>query len=221
VSEYVEAFLLGNAAILSNVCVLPLYPGLIAFLGGTATGNITARSRPLLGVAVLAGVLSAMLALGWVLYRLQVAFSDIFDWFLPAIFGMVLALGLAMLAGKNPFTRLQTVQAPMLSSPMGTAYVYGAFLGPMTLPCTGPLVISVFLLGAGSASNLLDGVLYFVAFGIGFGWPLMLLPFLAVPLQRQFTGFMTANHLTITRVSGLLLIVVAAFGFYVDVLPNL
>jgi len=26
-----EAFLLGNAAILGNVCMLPLYPGLLAF----------------------------------------------------------------------------------------------------------------------------------------------------------------------------------------------
>ena len=26
-SEYVEAFTLGNAAILGNVCLLPLYPG--------------------------------------------------------------------------------------------------------------------------------------------------------------------------------------------------
>jgi cytochrome c biogenesis protein CcdA len=34
-SAYLGAFLLGNAAILSNVCVLPLYPGLIAFLAGT------------------------------------------------------------------------------------------------------------------------------------------------------------------------------------------
>ena len=33
-SEYLGAFLLGNAAILSNACMLPLYPGLIAFLAG-------------------------------------------------------------------------------------------------------------------------------------------------------------------------------------------
>ena len=37
-SEYVQAFVLDNGAILGNVCVLPLYPGLIVFLGGTAMG---------------------------------------------------------------------------------------------------------------------------------------------------------------------------------------
>jgi hypothetical protein len=34
VSEYAGALLLGNAAILGNVYMLPLYPGLIAFLAG-------------------------------------------------------------------------------------------------------------------------------------------------------------------------------------------
>jgi cytochrome c-type biogenesis protein len=87
----------------------------------------------------------------------------------------------------------------------------------MTLPCTGPLVISVFILGAGNAASLLDGLLYFLFFGIGFGWPLVALPLLAVPVQRRFTGFTTAHHLTITRASGLLLILVAGLGYWFDV----
>ncbi len=220
-NEYVEAFLLGNAAILGNVCVLPLYPGLIAYLGGTASGDRGSRWRPFLGVVVLAGVLTVMLLLGWIMYRLQLAFGEIFDWFLPIVFGLVMLLGFLMLIGRNPFARLQTLQAPVVGSPVGTAYLYGLFMGPMTLPCTGPLVISVFALGAGSATTLADGIAYFIAFGLGFGWPLVLLPFVAVPFQRKFTRFMSANHLAITRLSGLLLIAVAAFSFYGDVVPNI
>ncbi|MBK8835402.1 MAG: hypothetical protein IPO29_11315 [Anaerolineae bacterium] len=58
-----EAFVLGNSAILTNVCMLPLYPGLIAFLAGT---NASGKSRPSvwLGVLVLAGVLTTMLLIG-------------------------------------------------------------------------------------------------------------------------------------------------------------
>ena len=128
------------------------------------------------------------------------------------MFGLVLLLGITMIFGRNPFARMQTVQAPVVGSPAGTAYLYGLFMGPMTLPCTGPLVISVFILGAGSAASFLDGVAYFVAFGLGFGWPLVVLPFLAVPMQRRFTGFLTTKHLAIIRLSGLLLVVVAAIG---------
>ena len=60
-NELVGAFVLGNAAILTNVCLLPLYPGLIAFLAGSAAeGN--RRTTPWLGLAVLATVSSGRTA---------------------------------------------------------------------------------------------------------------------------------------------------------------
>lgn len=34
--ELLQAFLLGNGAILTNVCILPLYPGLMAFWASNA-----------------------------------------------------------------------------------------------------------------------------------------------------------------------------------------
>ena len=60
-STYLGAFLLGNAAILGNVCVLPLYPGLIAFLAGTTERGRVRQGGVLLGAAVLAGVLATMM----------------------------------------------------------------------------------------------------------------------------------------------------------------
>ena len=61
-NEWLQAFLIGNSAILTNVCILPLYPGLIAFLAGNA-GN-TKMAIGWLGVLVLAGILSLMLGIG-------------------------------------------------------------------------------------------------------------------------------------------------------------
>jgi len=106
--EYLQAFILGNGAILGNVCVLPLYPGLIAFLGGMAGGGHSQRSRPFLGFIVFAGVVTIMVGLGALLFQLNRSFSSIFDWLLPLIFGVVVLLGLLMLAGKNPFARITT-----------------------------------------------------------------------------------------------------------------
>ena len=50
------------------------------------------------------------------------------------------------------------------------------------------------------------------AFALGFGWPLVVLPFLAAPLQRRATGFLTTHHRPIGIASGILLISVAIFG---------
>lgn len=215
-----EMFLLGNAAILTNVCVLPLYPGLIAFLAGNADTVSTRRNSLWLGAVVLAGILSMMLLIGFGLYVLQRSFETILPTLLPTIYALVLVLGVLMLAGINPFARLTGMRAPVLKNPFATAYLYGVLLAPMTLPCTGPIIVTAFLLGAGSAAMLTTELLNFLAFGVGFGWPLLLLPLAALPLQRRTTGWLTQHYSLLTRFSGLLLVAISVFGFYTEVLPN-
>ena len=219
-NELLQAFLLGNGAILTNVCVLPLYPGLIAFLAGNAANAQAQRATKWLGLLVLAGVLSLMLAVGWLLYVLQASFGNLLPYLLPPIYGVVVVMGVLMLTGRNPFSRLSTTQAPVLRNPYLTAYVYGLLLGPMTLPCAGPIVLTAFFLGAESASQLANSLLYFLAFGLGFGWPLVMLPLVAQPVQRKFTQWPTRHYRALTVASGALLLAVGLYGFAVEVLPN-
>jgi cytochrome c-type biogenesis protein len=220
-SELIQAFILGNGAILTNVCVLPLYPGLIAFLAGNAQNEKAQRGIKWLGLLVLAGVLTLMTLVGLLLYLLQESFDVILPILLPIIYGIVIIMGLFMLTGRNPFNRLSTAQSPVLNNPYSGAYVYGLLLGPMTLPCTGPLIVSAFLLGAGSLAGLTGSLAYFFAFGLGFGWPLVLLPFIAAPFQRRFTRWLTQNYKLLTRVSGALLVGIGVLGIFADLLPNL
>lgn len=220
-NELLQAFILGNTAILTNVCMLPLYPGLIAFLAGTANSKRSGRATYLLGFFVLAGVLSLMIFIGWLLFTFQRSFGDILPYLLPAIYAVVIIMGLLMLTGRNPFARLGTMQAPVLRNPYAAAFAYGLLLGPMTLPCTGPVIVSAFLLGAGSTSDLAGSLLYFLAFGLGFGWPLIVLPLLAVPVQKRFTGWSTRNYRVLTMVSGVLLLVIGIAGIFLDLAPNL
>jgi cytochrome c-type biogenesis protein len=218
--EYLQAFVLGNAAILGNVCMLPLYPGLMAMLASRAADS-KAKGIRFMGAIVLAGIISVMVAIGALLHSVRTSAADVLPYALPVLYGLVLVLGVAMLMGRNPFARMSSAQAPILKSPNGTAFVYGMMLGPMTLPCTGPLIISAFVIGGASGTGaMLDSVAYFIAFGLGFGWPLVLLPMIAAPLQRRMTRFLTSNHKAISIVSGVLLIVVAAIGILNDVVPN-
>lgn len=221
-SQYLEAFVLGNQAILTNVCLLPLYPGLIAFLAGnsTTTDGEPAKGGRWLGLLVLAGILTMMLLVGFLLFTFNQSFSAVLPILLPIIYIVVFVMGVMMLAGFNPFAKLSAVQTPILKNRYATAYVYGLLLGPMTLPCTGPLITSAFLLGADNFAMLTDGLLYFLAFGLGFGWVLVILPFLAVPFQRRFTGWMTHNYKLLTRISGVLLIAIALLGFFTEIIPN-
>ena len=226
VSELFQAFVLGNGAILTNVCMLPLYPGMIAFLSSNVSERNARPIRFLLGFAVLGGILSMMVVIGAVLYVIGQSFARILPWVLPIIYGLVIVLGGLMAMGFNPFSRLLTSQAPTANNPFGTAYLYGLMFGPMTLPCTGPIITAAFILsvdstGTLSGTALMSRLLYFLFFGLGFGWPLLLLPVLARSAQRRFLQWTTQNHELLVRGSGALLIVIGIFGIWTELLPNL
>lgn len=217
-TELLTAFGLGNTAIINNVCLLPLYPGLVAFLAGNAEQK---RARMgLLGVIVLAGVLTMMLVVALLLHLFNAVTNDVLPILLPIIYGVVLLMGGMMILGYNPWARLQTMKIPALKNPYATAFVYGLLLGPMTLPCVAPLIVSAFALGANDAGELIDGLLYFLAFGLGFGWPLAVLPLVAVQSQRRFISWMTSHHTVLTRAAGVLLVAIGLFGFVTEVLPS-
>jgi len=218
-----QAFVLGNGAILTNVCLLPLYPGLIAFLAAQrepAAGARTTDPR-WLGLFVLAGVLVLMLLLGAILMATRAAVAAWLPWLLPLTYALVAGLGLALLAGRNPFAGLASGRSPALRDPRAAAFAYGLMLAPMTLPCTGPVVVAAFVLGAGDPRALGIELGYVLAFGLGFGWPLVLLPWLTGARQRRWTGWLNRRHRLLTRVSGVLLLGIAAWGVATEVVPNL
>ncbi len=216
VSQLLEAFILGNASILTNVCMLPLYPSMVAYLAADS-----GRARGWLGVLVLAGILVMMTAVGLALYLLRATIAAVLPLHLPLVYRCVNVLWIALLLGRNPFARLAAANAPVFRNPYLTAFSYGLLLGPMTLPCAGPLIVSAFVLGAGSIGSLADGLLYALAFGLGFGWPLVLLPLLAAPLQRHVTGWLVGRYALLTRAAGVLLVGIGVFGVWAEILPSL
>jgi cytochrome c-type biogenesis protein len=220
-SEYWQAFALGNGAILGNVCMLPLYPGLFVMFANQSGNERARRSLRWLGLLVLAGVISVMVTLGALLHLASTSFAEVLDTVLPILYGVVFVLGIMMLLGRNPFARLATTQMPIMRNPVAGAYVYGLFLGPMTLPCTGPLILSAFTIGSvAGTGRFADSLVYFLAFGLGFGWPLAALPLLAAPVQRQATRFLTRHHRGVSVVSGVLLVFIALLGYWNDVRPR-
>jgi len=219
-NELLLAFTLGNAAILSNACLLPLYPGLLAFLAGNANNERARSASAWLGLLVLAGILTTMVGIGSLLALLRLQFGQVFPILLPLLYAVVIILGVLLLGGYNLFTRLQSAQAPLLRSPYLSAYSYGLFFGPMTLPCTGPIILSAVLVGAG-AGDFVGDLLFFLFFGLGFGWPLVILPLIALPFQHRLVGWLSRNHGALNRASGVLLVAIGLFGILTELLPQL
>jgi cytochrome c-type biogenesis protein len=202
------SILLGLLATTSP-CVLPLYPGFLAYLSGQ-TEQEQGKGRYFLGLFVLAGVLSMMLALGGLIALLAVPTGNILAYIIPLADALILFLGILLLLDRNPFKTLPQIQIPVLRHPFLNAYTYGLLYGPIALPCSGPLVVGIFALSL-TAGEALSKLWVFLWFGLGFGLPLFILSLLSRALQRQLTVLFARHSRVVNIVGGLLLIGVAIY----------
>ena len=194
----------------TSPCVLPLYPGFLAYLSGGQTSLAGKRSRYLLGFFVLAGVLTMMLALGMLIAALSVSVGQALAVAIPLANLLLITLGVLLLFDRNPFKKLPQIQAPLLSNPFVNAFLYGLLYGPIALPCSGPLLVSIFALSltAGEAVSKL-GVFFW--FGLGFGLPLLFLSFLSAANQRWIIRQFTLHGRLINVIGGLLLVGIGVY----------
>jgi cytochrome c-type biogenesis protein len=202
----VPSFLLGLLASTSP-CVLPLYPGFLSYLSGQ---NEMGRQRYFLGLFVLAGVLSMMLALGSLIALLAVPIGRVLVYIIPLADLLILFMGILLLTNHNPFKTLPQTQITALHHPFYNAYAYGLLYGPITIPCSGPLVVSIFALSF-TAGEAFSQLWVFFWFGIGLGVPLLMLSLLSATLQRQLTTFFARHSRIVNIISGLILVGIALY----------
>jgi cytochrome c-type biogenesis protein len=193
-------------------CVLPLYPGFLAYLSGGQQALAGSKGRYLLGFFVLAGVLVMMLALGGLIALLSVSIGSALSIAIPLADVLIVALGVMLIFDRNPFKRLPQIQVPVLSHPYVNAFLYGLLYGPIALPCSGPLVVGIFALSF-TAEEAIGKLAVFLWFGLGFGLPLLLLSFLAGASQRWITRQFAIHSRAINLIGGFLLVGIGIYDF--------
>jgi len=185
VEVYIGALLAGIGATVTP-CILPLYPAFLAYL--TTNTSVAATvpmgrvdSPPALRPAmaallVWAGVVTGMLAIGLAIAAVAVPLGDFSRIVLPIADGLLIALGLLLLAGINPFARLPQPSAAALGGrgPQAGAFLYGLLFAPIAIPCSGPFLVGIFAFSL-TIGDALGRIAFFGVFGVGFGLPLFLL----------------------------------------------
>lgn len=199
-AEMIQFLGLGLAATASP-CVLPLYPGFLAYLGANGGQLHGRRGTGLLGFFVLGGVLTMMLALGLLIFALRTAVGRVVVFITPVAGVLIIVLGVLLLFDKSPFVRLPQLRSPVLRNPFVSAYLYGLLYGPIAFPCSGPFLVTAVAL---SIDNVL---LNFLAFGLGFGVPLLILSLLAGAQQRHVTQLLTRHSRVFNLAAGVILVV--------------
>jgi cytochrome c-type biogenesis protein len=198
------ALTLGLASAASP-CLLPLYPSFLAYLSTNVGALEGRRASGLLGLVILAGVLTTMLVVALVLVAVSVPIGSLLGIVIPLVDLLLITLGVLLLVGRNPFERLPGMRVPLVSNPFGQAYVYGLVLGPLALPCAGAFAISLIAFSVGLEETL-PRILTFIVYGLGFGLPLVLLSLLAGARRQDVVRFITRHHRAIEIIGGVLLI---------------
>jgi cytochrome c-type biogenesis protein len=200
----------------TSPCVFPLYPGYLAYL--SASGEKSGggkRQQYFLGFFVFLGVLVMMLLIGAVIAFFSLSIGRSLAVVVPLADGVLIILGLLLIFDRNPFKKLPQVQIPVLSHPFANAFLYGLLYGPIALPCSGPLVVSIFAISLQSAV-FISRLGTFLWFGLGFGLPLFLLSFLGGALQKPITRFFARYSRVVNLVSGLLILGLGVYDLWVN-----
>jgi cytochrome c-type biogenesis protein len=199
----------------TSPCVLPLYPGFLAYLSarGEEAGN--GNSRYFLGFFVLAGVLVMMLLLGLVISLLSLSVGRALSVLIPIADLLIISLGVMLLLDRNPFKLVPQIQVPALRSPFANAFVYGTLYGPIALPCSGPLLVGIFAYSL-TAGEALGKLSVFFWFGVGFGLPLLALSLLSGGYQRSLTRWFAVNARAVNITGGLLLVGLGVYDFWAN-----
>lgn len=224
--DLLELFLIGVGTPLSAVCVLPLYPAFVAYLanaGDGSAGDGGGRSPLLLGILVVAGVLSSVGLVGFVFTTLlQRSLTGVVEVVSPVAFGVLVVVGAALVLDLDVFDRIPSVEPPRSRYPSVTAYAYGFFFGAVVLPCNPGFVALFFARVPILFETRVGGMLGFLAFGLGIGAPLLAFAALSESFGRRLTRLLARHSGPINRVTGAIVLAVSAYYLVVvfDVLDG-
>jgi len=209
-SSWGLAFLAGLLTPLGAVCVLPLYPGYVAFLAGPGDAVAGVWKRVAMGLITAAGILASMLLFGLVVVLILSYPISRALWILSPLAYLILGIiGLLLILDLFPeFTA--PVRLPGGRMPFIGALLFGLFFGVLVLPCN-VAPIAILLALSTSTSDLFANLLNFLFFGIGMAMPLIVISGLSGLKGNLAAAFLTRHKRAINLVTGFLMVVVALY----------
>jgi cytochrome c-type biogenesis protein len=212
----VNIFIALGAGFLSFIspCCLPLYPAFLSYITGMSVGelkeeNAMLQRRSMLHTLFfLLGFCIIFIALGFGGSFIGRIFSDYNDLIrqIGAIF--IVIFGLMVVGVFKPEALMKERRLEFKNRPggyLGSVLIGLAFAAGWT-PCTGPILMSVWAL---AASNPGSGLVYMIAYSLGFAIPFFVLSFFIGKMQ-----WIRRNNVKIMKIGGYLMIVMGVVLFF-------
>ena len=205
---FISAFVLGLLTPLGAICVLPLYPGFLAYLANQGEKK---RSILSMGILVSLGVILFMLLLGLIFTTiLQVSLTNVIGVISPIAFGILAAISLLLIFNVDFGKYIPQFAAPVSKSPLLTAFLYGFFFGAIVVPCN-PAFIAALFARTLVMSNFVVNLLSFVLFGLGIAAPLLLFAIISSASSSNVINFLIKYRRPINLIAGLFMLGVSLY----------
>ncbi|HUU74813.1 MAG TPA: cytochrome c biogenesis protein CcdA [Methanoregulaceae archaeon] len=211
VTSWWISFLAGLFTPLGSVCVLPLYPGFLAFLAGRLAPGHSKWTVISLAAIVAGGVLLSMLAFGFLYVTfIYASLGEVIHVVSIAAFSFLAAISILLIIDIDPGMVLPGLHLPNIKNPILAAFLFGFFFGIIILPCNAASIVLLLALSttaAGYVANLLN----FLFFGIGMALPLLLLCAISIPHSTRLVNILTAHKRTIHLLTGIIMFVISLY----------
>jgi len=208
-AELVTTFFIGIAATI-NPCVLPLYPGFLAYLSNKSNKVHKKSFNILSGLIVLGGVLTFMLAVGMIMAILGLSINSFISTVSPIAFIILVILGVLLIFNVDIGKFIPKPKTHFGKNPYLNAYIFGLFYGPIVIPCSGPLALTVFVYST-TITSFLGKIFLFGVFGLGFGLPLIALSVISASKGSWLIEKLNKYKAIINRIAGILIVILGLY----------
>ncbi len=211
--EASQAFVLGLLTPTTAACVLPLYPGFLAYLSTQLSGKESdKKTLALFGVVITSGVIIFMFLLGLVFTTiLQVSLTQVIGGVSPVAFMILFVISLLLIFDVDIGKYLPKAKTPTsVKNPWLRAFSFGFFFGAIVIPCN-PAFIAVLFTRTISTIGFLENIFKFLSFGIGMGFPLLLFSLLSTAKSTSIIAYLTEHKRIINLVAGLIMLIISVY----------
>jgi cytochrome c-type biogenesis protein len=203
---------------LFSPCGFPMLPGYISYYMGTKTS--LGKAIPS-GITCTLGLITTFSIIGTVATTLGGLLSPYIP-LLEIVAGIVtIFLGVVIFFELKYPTFGLSIKAPKQKGAIGL-FLYGITYGMATLGCSAPIFFSI-LSYAIATGSIFQGVLTFIVYALGMGFPLIIITVLIVETKKFILRRIVKLIPSIQKISGMVLIFIGIYliYFYLTVLSTM
>jgi cytochrome c-type biogenesis protein len=214
VANFWISFLAGLFAPLGAVCVLPLYPGFLAYLANKVSTDASKKRVLMFGFIIASGVILSMFLVGLIFTAIfKVSLTSVIQIISPMAFAFLAVVSILLIFNINMGRFLPKLHAPVKNNPYWSALLFGMFFGAIVLPCN-PASLAVLFAVSTSISSFVTNLFNFIFFGVGMALPLLVLAVVSASSGKQVIGFLTKYKKWINVTAGVIMLVISIYYLF-------